>query len=629
MSPPTRRQLLAVTALDVLIAVILLLAVVIEVTGGSRFTMGPLRISMTNPARPMAWAAALACVRCWFWRHVALLAMLPKPVAFLRRTVYAGKEEFIAARRPPANLAYWVGALVALSLVPLWPHLTNVAAVPDPGDPYFSAWRVAWVAHQIVRSPFELFDANAFYPTPLTLSYSDSILLPALAGAPLIWMGIDPIIAANTVFLGAFPLAAVAFLFAALRLTGDLRASFVAGLIGGLYPFHFEHYSHLELQFFFWIPLALVATLRLLARPSAALGVVLGLLVAGQWFSSMYFGIMLVTYLVPFTLVIARGWRIRPSWPLARAAAGVVVVLALTLPLLALLYIWSRAEHGDRNLPEVEYYSAMPVDYIEAHERSATYGRILRRNPSPERQLFPGATPLALSLLALPPPLPAPALATFVAGAVAMDASLGVHGLSYPQLYRWVTPYRGMRVPARFAIFVGSSLILLSAYGLRRLFRLRVSRHVRTGMFALVVAGVLADLWPAIEVRRYWPSRPPVYEAVTADMVLAEFPMRNEPNFAYQYFSTAHWARLLNGNSGFSPRTYLDLERAMEEFPSDATLAMLRERGATHITVTCAFYQSRSECGRTLEILDQSHGVHLLSQGQWEGAEVRLYRLSS
>ena len=623
----TRRRLLAVTALDLLIAVALLLTVLIALTGGTRFTIGPLRVSMRDPLRPLAWTAGLALARWWFWRHIPPVPMLTGLVALLRSAVYPDRSAFVDAPRRPAHLASYVAGLVVLTLVPLWPHVTSPGAVPDAGDPYFTAWRVAWVAHQIVTSPLELFDGNIFHPTPWTLSYSDSILLPSLAGAPLIWMGLDPIIAANVVFLAAFPLAAVAFLFAALRLTGDVRASFIAGLMGGLHPFHFEHYSHLELQYFFWIPLALVATLRLLAVPSAASGVVLGLLIAGQWFSSMYFGIMLLTYLVPFTLVMALGWGIRPTWPLARAAATSCAVLIVTLPVLVMPYVWSRAERGDRDLAVVEYYSATPSDYFEAHLRSHAYGRVLRSSPQPERQLFPGASPIALSLLALPPPLPAPALAIFVAGAVTADASLGVHGSIYRQLYRWVMPYRGMRVPARFAVFVGSSLILLSAYGLRRLFRASASPRVRAGLFVLVVAVVLADLWPVVEVQRYWPSRPPVYDAVTSDMVLAEFPMGAAPNFAYQYFSTAHWARLLNGISGYSPRTYLELEREMAGFPSNDALNVLRRRGATHITVTCAFYRRQRECGEALEVLDRSAAVDLVSRGQWEDAEVRLYQL--
>jgi hypothetical protein len=39
------------------------------------------------------------------------------------------------------------------------------------------------------------------------------------------------------------------------ELTGSRPAAFIPGLIFGLYPFRFEHDSHLELQMAFWMPL--------------------------------------------------------------------------------------------------------------------------------------------------------------------------------------------------------------------------------------------------------------------------------------------------------------------------------------------------------------------------------------
>lgn len=622
---------------------------VIAWTGGARVSIGPLRLSMRNPWRPLALGIALALVRWGIWRALPLLPAWHGTLRTWRRRLQAAAQWILkgiagselsasraaertsftnrSARRDP--IRYYVGGIVVLSLVPLWPHLIDLGAAPDPGDPFFSAWRLAWVAHQIVTAPRQLFDANIFYPTPLTFAYSDSVLVPALVAAPLLWAGVDPLVASNLVFLSAFPLTGVAFFLAARRLTGDLRASFIAGLLGALYPFHFEHYSHLELQFFLWVPLALVATLRLLLRPSLRAGAVLGLLVAAQWFSSMYFGIMLLTYLVPFTIVVALGWRIRPSRSLLHSMGVAALVLAITLPILVMPYVWSRAERGDRDLDVVELYSAVPGDYLEANRRSTVWADVMSRTAHQERQLFPGATPLLFSLVAVAPPTPVPAVAALVAGAFAVDWSLGVHGLTYQQLYRWVMPFRGMRVPARFAVFVGSSLILLAAYGLRRCLRAATSRRAQAGLFAVLVAAVMVDLWPSLELQRYWSSRPPIYEAVTREMVLAEFPMEVHANFAFQYFSTAHWARLLNGISGYIPDTYTQLAAGMQTFPSGDTLDLLRAHGATHLTVNCAFYEHQTGCLQTLDILDASPGVHLVSRGTWEDAEVRLYRLGS
>ena len=623
---PARQRSFLVTVVDLLVISAVAVAAIIVLTGGTRFRVAGVRLSLRDPQRAVAWAAAIATLRWILWPRVPFY-VLSVWLRNLRNRIDAERLDFVNSAGSPEHLKYYVCSLIVLCLVPLWPQLADIRAVPDAGDPFFSAWRLAWVAHQIVSSPSQLFDANIFYPTPLTLTYSDSTLLPGLMAAPFIWAGIDPLVVANLLFVSAIPISGIAFFLAARRLTDDLQASFIAGLLGALYPFHFEHYSHLELQFFFWIPLALIALMEVLTAPRLSAGIMLGAVLVAQCLSSMYFGIMLLTYIVPFALAIALGWRIRPSRQVLRSFGATALVSVVALLVLGIPYLKSRPARGERPLDVVQFYSAVPADYFEAHNRSARYRLILHRHPQPERQLFPGATPLVFALLALPPPMPVPAMAAFGAGAFAADWSFGVNGLTYRQLYRWVAPFRGMRVPARFVVLVGTSLILLSAYGLRRLFRLTRSPRARTALFTVLVAAVLIDLWPRIELRRYWSSIPSVYATVTPDMVLAEFPMRTNQNIAYMYFSTAHWAKLLNGYSGFVPEPYLRLENRVQAFPSKATLSLLRHEGATHVTVNCALYEPPSQCHADLNALDMSGEARLIASSTWQDAEVRLYQL--
>ena len=75
--------------------------------------------------------------------------------------------------------------LTSVTLTVFHQQVADLLAVPDRGDPLFSIWRMAWVRHQIVTDPRHLFDANIFFPLPAALTYSDSMLLPAVASAPL------------------------------------------------------------------------------------------------------------------------------------------------------------------------------------------------------------------------------------------------------------------------------------------------------------------------------------------------------------------------------------------------------------------------------------------------------------
>ena len=106
-------------------------------------------------------------------------------------------------------------------------------------------------------------------------------------------------------------------------------------------------------------------------------------------------------------------------------------------------------------------------------------------------------------------------------------------------------------------------------------------------------------------------------------MVLAEFPF--EPGVDQMYFSTRHWARLLNGYSGFFPESFIRTARDVATFPSDQALDALLQAGATHLTVNCALYTR--PCAPVLAALDASTRVRQVSSGTWEGRDVRLYEL--
>ena len=74
---------------------------------------------------------------------------------------------------------------VLLAVLTTWPLVLHMPSriAPDLGDPVRTAWEVAWVGHAMLHSPLHLFDANAFYPHPLSLAFSDSLLGYGPAGA--------------------------------------------------------------------------------------------------------------------------------------------------------------------------------------------------------------------------------------------------------------------------------------------------------------------------------------------------------------------------------------------------------------------------------------------------------------
>ena len=331
-------------------------------------------------------------------------------------------------------------------------------------------WRIGWVAHQIVADPRHLFDANTFYPETRTLTYSDSMLLPALVSAPLLWMGVPLAVAYTLLLLSTFVLSGIATYMLARALSLSPGASWIAALLFAFCQYRFEHYSHLELQMTQWMPLTLLAALRLLSTGAPRYFVYLALAAAAQWYSSMYYGVFLTIYAGVFVLVLAAVWR--PGWTrLIAASTALACGLALALPL-ARIYQSTEGDRGIRDTHAVAHYSAEPVNYLHPHSRSPYRDWRVGKKVS-ERELFPHFTPIVLAAAGAWPPIGATRLALLVSGLVAFDGSLGFNGSWYEFAYNNVAPLRSMRVPARFAVLVNLTLALLGGFGASRLDRSR------------------------------------------------------------------------------------------------------------------------------------------------------------
>jgi hypothetical protein len=609
-----------ITLLDAVAIIFASAAGVILLGGGGRADLGDIRVSLVSVTNPLQIAATAGVLRLLIGRGIRLLPSVALPD---RAAIDAERERFAAPARATREVWRFAGATLLGSMIWVVPHLLDLRKVPDHGDPLFSAWRIARLAHQLVNDPRHLFDGNQFHPLPLTLTYSDATVMQGILGAPFILAGADALIVANALTVIAFPACGLAFFFAGWRLTGDPRAGLISGLLGAWYPFHAEHYSHLELHWVMFVPLAVVATLRMLAAPGWQTGLAFGAVVAAQWLSSMYVGVMLMTFLAPFMVLAAVAWRVRPTLRIAIALATAAAVVIPSLVGLGLPYLKSRQTRGDRPQHEILQFSAHPSDYFDTHIRQASYSWHSRAGNRPERELFPGTTTVVLAAAGTVPPLTGAAIAVLVSGAVVFDWSLGLRGLTYDELHERSVVHRGMRVPARFSVVVGAALALLGAFGARRLIRLGRSPAAQSGVCAALAALVLIDLRIDARLTPYYSTVPSIYGRVTSDMVLAELPREHEID--YMYFSTRHWARLLRGYSGFMP-DQSELRAAVRAFPASDAVATFRRLGATHLTYNCRFEAPNRSCAAVIEQLDANPTLHLVAGGRWETGPIKLYQ---
>ena len=95
------------------------------------------------------------------------------------------------------------GLCLLLAIVHTWPLATDPGTLSrnDNADAELNEWILAWVAHQLPRAPAHLFDGNIFYPERDSLAFSEPLIVPALMGAPLHWLGASPVLVFNIVLL--------------------------------------------------------------------------------------------------------------------------------------------------------------------------------------------------------------------------------------------------------------------------------------------------------------------------------------------------------------------------------------------------------------------------------------------
>jgi len=600
----------------------LIVAAIVALTGGFHAKVLGLPVSVRSADRLILLAAALVAVRHLRIRHPSLWERLDRDRRHLcapaKRPAYSRLGEF-------ACLLVFFGLIV---VAVTYPQVVRLDSVPDLGDPLFSIWRLSWVAHQLPRDPFHLFDANIFYPERLTFTYSDSAVVPALMVAPFLWLGAHPLYVYNLLLLTAFTLSGVTMFMLVRSLTGRTEAGLVAATVFTFYPYKFDHHSHLELQMTFWMPLLLLAIHRTFDQGRLRDGVWVGVLFALQTLSSLYYGVFLTVYLVPIALALSmRSTVLRQT---TRSLAAATLIATTLIAPIAAPYIANRSSVGERDETAVRDYSATPRDYLQPQSRSP-YHRAWDVGPhNPERDLFPTVSPVALTVVGMWPPLSAARIGYTLALVLSVDASRGVHSNVYRTLRSYVPPFRALRVPARFSMLVGLTLAVLAGYGFARLAS-RLPASLRWVATAAMIAVTVAEVWPRLEWVRVWLAPPAIYTSLDArnDVVLAEFPMPDISRVddgRTTYFSTFHWHRIVSGISGHYPTSYIQLASMMHDFPSDAALDYLRGRGVTHLAIHGSFYGP--EAYRVvIGNLDKRTDLTLVAAAPFEQSESRLYQL--
>lgn len=481
-----------------------------------------------------------------------------------------------------------------MSVVHTWPLVTDLAHLTrnDNRDTVLNEWILAWVAHQAPRAPLHLFDGNIFYPERNTLAFSEAMIVQAAMGAPLLWLGASPVLTYNLLLLAGFALNGWSMCLVVRRWTGDWTAGLVSGLIFAFSSHALTRIPHMQAQHVAFLPAALLALDTLLNRPTIGKGIALAFWCVLQALTSVYLMALTLFAMAGALLARPRDWSGRRFLPAAKALASAAGVAGLLLLPFLLPYYHASQEQGViRSLADAGRYAASWSDYLTTPSRLHTalwsdrfYGGT---------GLFPGAIGLLLTCVALirgvafRDPRARMCLALGILGVL---LSFGPKLPGYAALYAIVPLLQGIRATARFGYLATVAVAVIAGFGLVSM-RSLVSRRVWPALaIVLVLASAFESMAAPLGLSRYT-GIAPIYDRVPREpgTVIVEMPFYG-PRSAqfhanYMLNSTRHWQPIVNGYSGFQPRSFYHHAEALQEFPGDRSIAMLREIGVTHVFV--------------------------------------------
>jgi len=503
------------------------------------------------------------------------------------------------------EVAVVLGLFAAVTILVFWPAATHLGSFvfATPGalqaDGYLITWILAWDVHSLTSAPSALFDANIFYPARGVLAGSEHMLGHLPLFAPVYLLTDNPVLAIQFTRLAAVLLCGVS-MYALLRHWGvSCFAAFFGGFVYAFCPTRTLTIHALQLVEVGYLPLAILYLDRVLDRGLLRDAVLLTVFLSLQMLCSFYLAyiaLIAVAVYAAGSLWLRRCAGVPSHWSLALlslAAVGVVVV-ATSLPYAA------RGEIPAYDDSVLTTFSAgLWSTYMARPEfaRSARLG-----------MAYVGIVPGLCLVAAVWAMARGGARRRAVIAALAVGVAMYVMALG-PSLvigdWRVPLPYKlagfvipgfsSMRVPLRFTFGFVFAMAALAGLGLQAILHWAHLDRRKLAAGGVTLAAVLAtavdyghfEYTPALRPMTTRADLPPVYRRL-GDLErgpVLELPtaVQGEDSFRgldrearYAYLSTFHWDPLLNGYTGYAPRSAAIVKHIAKLLPDARALGLLR-----------------------------------------------------
>ena len=527
---------------------------------------------------------------------------------------------------------YGAAALIFLALTVL--HTWPLASAPHRlslnynADTQLNTWIVSWIAHTLPTHPSLFWRGNIFQPGEDALLFSEPLAVPAIAGAPVLWLGGSPVLMFNLLLIAGLAATAFSAWWVVTRWTGSTRAGLVAGVLMAFNPHLLTRLPHLQAAHAWGLLLACYFADQALRRrgPWWPLAIIWPLIAATSlhW---LLFASGAVALLAVVTMVELK------------KGAGVMRLVASTSvgALLALPVLWPHMTRGVRRpLSQVPDFSASPAGYLTSmsHLHQGWSARFFTTDID---VFFPGLIAIGLAAVGLfaafrrdsTTPMRSRAIWFVILAVLGVVLSWGTLTPLYGWLYDLLPPLRGIRAAARFGIWYLMAIAVLSGVAIAWLER-RLRPSLVPWLVTSVVFGVTIENLMAPVRTSAFDGLPRIYSPLREDpnpVLLVEFPFFPPDavnlNGEYVVNATAHWRPVANGYSGVTPISYRERSKTLWFFPDQEAVDTLLSMGATHAMVHLEVFGER-EAPKVIRDLELRPNLRLIAA---DARGHRLYRV--
>jgi hypothetical protein len=517
-------------------------------------------------------------------------------------------------RRALRRTLSWAAIYLSIAIIATWPLLVHIGdSIPSTwGDAKQTTYGLAWDAHALAHNPSGLFQEPIFYPERDALAFTDHLSGLGVFAAPIIWATGNIYFAHNVLFILAIAFSGIAVALVVYEITKNNVGALVAGAAFAVSPYWFGsivNLSHIQIVAVGWLPMAAFGLWRWWraeqVRYLFLTAISVGLATLTSWYQAAFLCILapiLVLGCLPGT---PRAKLIRLSW---RGLLAALIVVAVVVPF-SLPYIRVQHRYADytRTIDVVAPHSANLTSYLSAPPKNLLYGNLTARwrevQTSPETNLFTGVTVLILAgigLWDLGSRQKRRATITFlvvIGFGVVLSFGASTSGVRSHSIWAFLhdhfSLFRALRGAGRAHVLTILGLAVLAGFG-----AVRVTKTLDLNPKAL---GALMIATLALEGTSIPLRLAPAVKAPAAYRVIAgreggvlELPTRFRINDHWagvqndldaMLRSVGDWRPRANGGSGYFPRSYLVLIRALQTFPDERSLEMIRSRGVRTLIV--------------------------------------------